>query len=120
MPILIIGPTPCLTLSVTPISPSFEHLPRQCPEGHQKGGPKTPKAGPVLECVAHGHAIAVCQIVEAATRVVTWSVVKGNRASSCRSNTIADQRGTGGACPASANFGQRLNSIGRIRTRGKL
>src|SRR5262249_36338127 len=25
--------------------PSFEHLPRQCPEGHQKRGPKTPKAG---------------------------------------------------------------------------
>jgi hypothetical protein len=32
-------------VSDTPISASFEHLPRQCPEGHQKRGPKTPKAG---------------------------------------------------------------------------
>jgi len=31
------------------------------------------EGGTVLECVAHGHAIAVCQIVEAATRVVKWS-----------------------------------------------
>ena len=36
------------------------------------------EGGTVLESVAHGHAIAVCQIVEAATRVVKWSVVKGN------------------------------------------
>jgi hypothetical protein len=36
------------------------------------------EGGTVLECVAHGHAIAVCQIVEAATRVVKWSVVKRN------------------------------------------
>src|SRR5262249_53992718 len=27
-------------------------------------------------CVAHSHAIAVCQVVEAATRVVKWSDVK--------------------------------------------
>src|SRR5262245_22901603 len=39
MPILIIVPNPCL------IPPSFEHLPRQCPEGHQKcAGRKTSKA----------------------------------------------------------------------------
>ena len=36
------------------------------------------KGGTVLECVALGYAIAVCQIVEAATRVVKWSVVKRN------------------------------------------
>jgi len=36
------------------------------------------EGGTVLECVAHGHAIGVCQIVEAATRVVKWSLVKGN------------------------------------------
>jgi thiol:disulfide interchange protein len=36
------------------------------------------EGGTVLERVAHGHAIAVCQIVETATRVVKWSVVKRN------------------------------------------
>jgi hypothetical protein len=32
----------------------------------------------LLPWTAHGHAIADCQIVEATTRVVKWSIVKGN------------------------------------------
>jgi hypothetical protein len=36
------------------------------------------EGGTVPERVWHGHAITVCQIVEAATRVVKWSVVKRN------------------------------------------
>src|SRR6516164_351169 len=50
MPILIITPTPCLTLSVTPMSPSFEHLPRQCPEGHQKGAKLSRRGCPGMRC----------------------------------------------------------------------
>jgi hypothetical protein len=45
MPILIIGPNPYLTLSVTPIVPSFEHLPRQCPEGVRSADRKLQRRG---------------------------------------------------------------------------
>lgn len=36
------------------------------------------KGGTVLECIAHGHANAVREIVQTATRIVKWSIVKGN------------------------------------------
>src|SRR5215813_15129371 len=76
------------------------------------------EGGTVLECVAHGHAIAVCQIVEAATRVVKWS--EGNpgvelpfEQDSSQEQISAEQAGV-----PPAKFRQRLNSIGRNSSLG--
>jgi hypothetical protein len=51
---------------------------RGASETRTENSAENSEGGTVLECLAHGHAIAICQIVEAATRVVKWSVVKRN------------------------------------------
>ena len=41
-------------------------------------GTQDPEGGPILESIAHFHPVAVCQIFEAATRIVKWPGVIGN------------------------------------------
>src|SRR6516165_4081764 len=68
-------------------SPSFsisrEEDPGGCCLGECLGpatlaGTEDPKGGPILESIANFHAVAVCQIFQAATRIVKWPGVKGN------------------------------------------
>jgi hypothetical protein len=61
---------------------------RRHPEGMPPGrmsrpceasaGTQDPEGGPILESIANFQAVAVCQIFQAATRIVKWPGVKGN------------------------------------------
>jgi hypothetical protein len=62
-------------------------------QGASEGRAENSEGETVLECVAHGHAIAVCQIVEAATPVVEMVRCEREiRASSSRWNRTPSQQ----------------------------